>query len=185
MRQVRRFLLCCFLFSSLLMLSWCFARMRVSAPGRLVLLSRLGRQVSRLLPSAKKKVCAPSLTFSVKMLSSSNYCIFSGILMFVLSTRMYLCQGDHSLRCSGLTCFLRRFASWKKKGRTLWVRTRERCFCFLLFLPFIGHVQIDSQDTFLFGMLAPHESSPLQDSKKTCLAHWAHVGSRHRRNMLS
>ena len=172
MRQVRRFLLCGFLFSSLLMLSWCCARMRVSALGRLGLLSRLGGQVSRLLPSAQK-VCAPSLTFSVKMLSSSNCFSFSGIPI-VLSTRMYTCQGDHSLRCSGLTCFLRRFASLKKR-RALWVRTQKRCFCFRLFLPFMEHVQIDSQDTFLFGKPAPHESSPLQDSRKKLVSHIGHT----------
>ena len=56
----------------------------------------------------------------------------------------------------------------------------------LLFPPFHpihGLAQIDSQNLFPFERPAPRGFSPLQNSKKNCLAHRSHLGGRHRRDM--
>ena len=43
------------------------------------------------------------------------------------------------------------------------------------FSPSHGHSQIDSQNTFQFGRLSPHELSPLQDSKIKAVSHMEHT----------
>ena len=69
-----------------------------------------------------------------------------------------------------------------KKDRTLLVRARKRCFCVRLFLPFMRtrrsiHKAPSRSDSL------HHVNSGRCGVWKNCLAHRAHVGSRHRRNI--
>ena len=92
--------------------------------------------------------CAPSVgallrsmkplswTSSVKILTSVNRLISSGISTFVMLARVYLCRGDHVLRCSWLMC--RSKSSSLKKSGALQVKACERCFRFRRFLSVTG-----------------------------------------------
>ena len=149
MRQSRHFLLCDFLFSGLWVLSWCFARMGLSAPGRLALLSRNGGPVSR------SPFCAKRFLSLIKIIGQIFE--FFELLQFILDSDVravnayFFVLRGHSLKCSCLTCFL---------------------FNLRFIPPIHGRAQIDSQNTFPFGRLAPCELSPLQ-SLKTLSRTWS------------
>ena len=130
--QVHHFRLCGFLFSSLFVVLRSSGRL-CSWPPCVVVHRRVGLQTAALRET-HSSLC---WTLSVKALSSSK------LLQFIWNSNVravsacVLVPRDHLHRCSCLMCFLKRCASLKEAEHT-GSRHEKMCFCFHLFLPFMG-----------------------------------------------
>ena len=135
--------------------------------------------------------CAPSVcallrsmktlswTSSVKILTSVNRLISSGISTFVRLARMYLCLGDHVLGCSWLMC--RSKSSSLKKKRSTPGQGMRKVFP-LPPIPLSHRLgPINSRNTIHFQQLTLREFAPLP-TRENCFAHRTRIGSRHRRD---
>ena len=126
-------------------------------------LSSTEGRVFKLLPSMSRTALFDGHYQSI-CLSSSNCINSSGMPMFVLSARMYLCRGDHLLRCSCLRCLFEMFVTLKNAEQS--GSGHEKGASVSAFSSH-SYARADSfHKTSHFGMLPPHELSPLPDSTR-------------------
>ena len=115
------------------------------------------------------------------MLSSSNCFIVSGIPMFVLLARTYLCRGDNLLRCSYLMCLRKSFVSLKRKPNTVGQDTNKGASVSTFSSHSWARAARFTKHLSLQKCLHIASSRRCQ-IREDCFAHRAHIGGRHLRN---